>query len=147
MSSRVQQPKRLMNVLVAVHDIHQGIETYSKLFGLRPVEPIGQRRWGFLGCGLGVTEHSEPLVIIVQPNDPASTLARFMQERANPRNPHGEGVYLVALEVDDMAGMVRQLRSQGARVIQEEQSPEAAWVHPVDTHHAFVELQERRGSR
>ena len=137
--------RRLMNFLVAVKDIPKGIETYTKLFGLKPTEPIGQRRWGFLGCGLGVTEDSEPLVIVIQPNDPNSAVARFMQERANPRNPDGEGIYLVAMEVDDVAEVVQQVQDQGGRVIQDEQSPGAAWVHPVDTHYAFIELQQAGG--
>ena len=133
---------RMMNVLVAVKDINQGVETFTKLFGLKPLEPIGQRRWGFLACGLGPTEDSEPLLIVVQPNDPNSPLARFMKERSNPLNPDGEGIYLAALEVDNVSETVEEIKAGGGRVIEEDESPNVAWIHPLSTHYAFIELQQ-----
>ena len=54
---------------------------------------------------------------------------------------HGEGVYLVGFECEDIPDSVARLRREGARV--DHRRAEVAWVHPQDAHGLFVELRKR----
>jgi len=54
---------------------------------------------------------------------------------------HGEGVYLVGFECQDVPGAVAKLRADGARVDSPRQ--DIAWVHPREAHGLFVELRHR----
>ena len=76
------------------------------------------------------------------PPDSDSALGRFMKERAIPSNPNGEGIYLVNIEVDDINKVVQQIKEQGGRVAQDDQSPNTAWVHPTTSNFAFLELSQ-----
>ena len=50
---------------------------------------------------------------LVQPTNPDSGLARYLEKR-------GGGMHHVCLEVDDLPGMLLQLKSRGIRLINEE---------------------------
>jgi len=81
----------------------------------------------FLSLGKGQIE-------LMQPTDPSSAVARFLKT-------HGEGVYLVSFEVEDISGSVKTLRERGAKVtLQSSDAPIAAWIHPRDAHGVFMGL-------
>jgi methylmalonyl-CoA/ethylmalonyl-CoA epimerase len=80
-----------------------------------------------LPTGLGHIE-------LLQPTDPDKAVGRFLAK-------HGEGVYLVGFECQDIPGAVAKLRADGVRV--DSPKPEIAWVHPRHTHGLFVELRHR----
>ena len=54
---------------------------------------------------------------------------------------HGEGVYLVGFECQDVPGSVTKLPADGARV--DSPRPDIAWVHPREAYGLFVELRHR----
>ena len=54
---------------------------------------------------------------------------------------HGEGVYLVGFECQDVPGSVAKLLADGARV--DSPRPDIAWVHPREAYGLFVELRHR----
>lgn len=130
--------KNIRYFSVAVTNIDDGIKLYQDMFGLKQMTPISDTRWGFRATMMGDGETS--FVEIVQPINSNSALARFMKERSRPENPHGEGVYLIGIEVDDLEATIKRIRDQGGKVAQEPESPDLAWAHPLTMRYAFFEL-------
>ena len=132
--------QRIRLFSVAVADLDKAIEQYQKLFGLQVMSPTNETQFGFKAAILGNGER--PFVELITPFDPDSPLARFMRERAYPSNPHGEGVYVLNIEVDDVAKAAQQVKDEGGRVTQIGERSNAVWVHPTSTHFAFIELTQ-----
>ena len=130
--------KNIRYFSVAVTSIDEGIKLYQDMFGLKQMTPVRETRWGFRATMMGDGEKS--LLEIIEPATPDSALARFMKERSRPENPHGEGVYLVGVDVDDFEGTIKNICDLGGKVSQEPDSRDMAWVHPLSAKFAFIEL-------
>lgn len=128
---------------VAVRDMAEAAKLYHDVLGLEQRTPIQETRWGFKNTMMGHGDRN--VVELIQDSDPNSALAKFMKSRANPLNPLGEGIYLVSLEVDDLPATIERARKAGGRITTEPESPNTAWVHPLSTRFAFLELTERGG--
>jgi len=121
----------VVELSVVVRDIESAIERFGRLFGLKVHHRGESKEFGFknaiLPTGIGHIE-------LLQPTDPDKAVGRFLAK-------HGEGVYLVGFECQDIPGSVARLRQAGARV----DSPRAdlAWVHPREANGLFVELRKR----
>jgi methylmalonyl-CoA/ethylmalonyl-CoA epimerase len=119
----------VIELSVVVRDIDAAIERYAKLFGLKVHHRGESKEFGFknaiLPLGRGHIEFLEP-------TDPTKPVGKFLEK-------HGEGVYLVGFDCQDIPGAVARLREQGARV---DQRGEIAWVHPREAHGLFVELRK-----
>jgi len=79
-------------------------------------------------------------VELVQPTTDDSGIAKYLAKR-------GPGMHHLCLEVDDIAGMMSQLRSKGVRLINEEPRTAAdgkkyAFIHPESTSGVLVELYQ-----
>jgi methylmalonyl-CoA/ethylmalonyl-CoA epimerase len=77
-------------------------------------------------------------VELVKPTTEDSGIAKYLTKR-------GPGMHHICLEVDDIEGMLAQLRARGVRLINE--SPRAggdgrryAFIHPESTGGVLVEL-------
>ena len=121
----------VVELSVVVQDLETAIERFTRLFGLNVHRRGESEEFGFknaiLPTGIGHIE-------LLQPTDPTKPVGKFLEK-------HGEGVYLVGFEVEDVSAGVEHLRAQGARV--DHRRPDIAWVHPRDTHGLFVELRKR----
>jgi methylmalonyl-CoA/ethylmalonyl-CoA epimerase len=119
----------VIELSVVVRDIDAAIERYAKLFGLKVHHRGESKEFGFknaiLPLGRGHIEFLEP-------TDPTKPVGKFLEK-------HGEGVYLIGFDCQDIPGAVARLREQGARV---DQRGEIAWVHPREAHGLFVELRK-----
>ena len=127
----------LKNYTVAVHDLDEAIENHSKRFGMQKVGDRGFNDVGnfdFQAMGYGDTT----LLLLSQPTD-ESPIAKLMSERQNDFNPHGEGMYLIAYETDDVDTFCKQVEENGGRVTR---IPGAAnaWVHPTSSHFVLMEI-------
>lgn len=79
-------------------------------------------------------------VELVEPTSDDSGIARYLAKR-------GPGMHHICLQVDDLAGMLDQLRSKGVRLINEEprqaeDGRQYAFVHPESTAGVLVELYQ-----
>ena len=75
---------------------------------------------------------------LLQPTDPASTVATFLDKR-------GEGLHHVAYTVEDIEARIAELKQSGLRMIDETPRPGAhhmriAFVHPKSTFGVLTEL-------
>jgi methylmalonyl-CoA/ethylmalonyl-CoA epimerase len=103
-----------------------------ELHGLRDV-PAEKSQVAFLPL-----EGSE--VELVRPTSDDSGIAKYLAKR-------GPGMHHICLEVDDIVGMLEQLRAKEIRLINEEPRTSAdgkkyAFIHPESTAGVLVELYE-----
>lgn len=121
----------IVELSIVVRDLDAAIERFTRLFGLKVHRREVSEEFGFknaiLPTGIGHIE-------LLEPTDPTKPVGRFLEK-------HGEGVYLVGFEVKDIPGSVAQLRARGVQV--DYRRPDVAWLHPKETHGAFIELRKR----
>jgi methylmalonyl-CoA/ethylmalonyl-CoA epimerase len=121
----------IVELSVVVRDLEAAVERYTRVFGLKVHQRGESKEFGFknaiLPTGIGHIE-------LMQPTDPDKAVGRFLAR-------HGEGVYLVGFECQDIPGAVAHLRKEGARV--DHRPSDIAWVHPQDAHGVLVELRHR----
>ena len=129
--------KRMHHVAVGVEDLEASLVFWRDGLGIVPAQirsvPAEQARVAFLPLAGSELE-------LVQPETRDSGLARFLQKR-------GPGMHHVCLEVDDLPGMMSQLKSKGIRLINDEPRTGGdgrmyAFVHPESTGGVLVELYQ-----
>lgn len=132
--------KRIDHVAIVVRDIERALGFYRDVLGLVPDEirevPSEQVRIAFLPSG----GPNGSTIELLETTASDSSLARFLEKR-------GEGLHHVCLEVDDIEAALRELREQGA-VVLDEQPRQAAegrafFIHPRSAHGVLLELLEK----
>jgi methylmalonyl-CoA/ethylmalonyl-CoA epimerase len=126
------------HIAVVVLDLEQACKFWSEDLGL-PLERIADVREegvrvAFLPAGAGKIE-------LVQPTDPDSGVARYLEKR-------GPGMHHLCLEVDDLPGTLERLREAGVELINEEprvssEGRQYAFIHPRSTGGVLLELYAR----
>ena len=126
--------RRFNHIIVAVAADDQAKASWADLFGAWTEElghrveavhhvPVGIAWFGLTGSGTD-----------------AGALARFLERR-------GEGVYGLALVVDDYPATVAALEDRGAQIVRQESSGQT-FVHPKTSHGVLIDLvPERHPSR
>ena len=129
--------KKLEFAAVAVENLQEGAELYERLFGLTRLTGVEERPgWGLARILLG--NGQESLVELIAPTREDSALARFLRGR-------GEGLYLLAFQVDDLEAALAELQQKGARTIGPEDAEPGiriAWVHPRSVKGTFIALRQ-----
>ncbi len=123
---------------VAVHDLDESVANYKKRFGMEPTGEKALNRIGnfnFVPMGYA----GQTAMHLICPATEESPISRLMKERANPLNPHGEGMYLLAFEAADVEAFATQVEAGGGRVTR---APGAAnvWVHPTASNFVLMEI-------
>jgi methylmalonyl-CoA epimerase len=132
-------PCRVHHVAVVVRNLETALGFYRDRLGLPlelvlPIESDGVRI-GFLAVG-------ESKIELVEPTDPTTGVARFLDSR-------GEGFHHVCLEVADIAAELDRLAGAGVELI--DRAPRrgaegpVAFIHPRSGHGVLVELIEAPG--
>jgi methylmalonyl-CoA/ethylmalonyl-CoA epimerase len=126
--------RRINHIIVAVADDEAAKASWARLFGAwsQPAAqtdevahhvPVGIAWFGLTGAGTD-----------------ASALARFVERR-------GEGVYGLALVVDDHQATLAALEAHGAQIVRQASSGQT-FVHPRTSHGMLIDLMpERHPSR
>ena len=126
---------------VMVEDLAEGVEIWKDLFGLEELNAVSTNQFGVTAQMLGY--NGQAIIEVMSPSGPETALARMMEERKNPRNPKGEGMYMICLEVDDIEATIANVEAKGGRIQREEGNSNVAWIHPLGTKMVFIELQQR----
>ena len=129
--------KALNHIAVVVDDMEKSLSFWRdalgmKLNGLNDV-PAEKSQVAFLPLAGSEIE-------LVKPTSDDSGIAKYLAKR-------GPGMHHICIEVDDIEGMLAQLRSRGIRLINEEPRTTAdgrkyAFVHPESTSGVLVELYQ-----
>lgn len=129
--------KQINHVAVVVDDMDKALLFWRDALGmdlheLRDV-PAEKSQVAFLPLPGAEVE-------LVRPTSDDSGIAKYLAKR-------GAGMHHVCLEVDDIEGMLAQLKSKGVRLINEEPRTAAdgkkyAFIHPESTSGVLVELYQ-----
>lgn len=128
--------KKINHVAIVVGDVEGALTFWRDALGLKldHLEDVPSQKSVVAFLPVGDSE-----VELVKPTSDESGVARFLAER-------GGGMHHLCFEVDDINGMLDQLKSKGVRLINE--SPlelpgrKMAFVHPKSTGGVLVELYE-----
>ena len=122
---------------IATRDIEEALKFWRDALGLevRHTETVEEQ-----GVRVAMLPAGEPRVELLEPTGPASPVAKFLEKR-------GPGIHHVAVRVPDIRAALARLKSEGARLIDEEPRVGAggclvAFVHPTASGGVLLELVE-----
>lgn len=120
---------------IAVADLDEAVETWERLFGAQVERRDSLESQGVDAVSLLL---GESRIELLAPTGDDTPVGRFLARR-------GPGMHHVALETDDIEGMLRELDAAGAQLI--DQIPrrglyglEVAFVHPSAVHGVLTEV-------
>ena len=128
---------RIDHIAILVNEMDGPLSFWRDALGLEMTHlqevPAEMAQIAFLTLGGSEME-------LVRPTTRDSGLARFLEKR-------GPGMHHVCLEVDDIAGMLAQLKAKGIQLINEEprtnsEGRKYAFIHPKSAGGVMVELYE-----
>ncbi len=128
--------KKINHVAIVVGDIDESLKFWRDAMGieLHHIEDVPSQKSMVAFLPVGESE-----VELVKPTAEDSGVAKFLAER-------GGGMHHLCFEVDDIVGMMAQLKEKGVRLINEEPQVlpgrKMAFVHPKSTGGVLVELYE-----
>ncbi|MDH4119336.1 MAG: methylmalonyl-CoA epimerase [Acidimicrobiia bacterium] len=127
----------LDHVGIAVHDLDAAIASYGERYGIRPLYREVVERQGVEEAMLAV---GGSFIQLLTPLGPDTPVGKFLER-------NGEGMHHVAFAVADIDAALEHLRSEGARLIDEQARPggrgaRIAFVHPKDLTGTLIELVE-----
>ena len=129
--------RQIHHIAVVVDDMDKALSFWRDALGMELQElrdvPAEKSQVAFLPLSGSEVE-------LVRPTTDDSGIAKYLAKR-------GPGMHHICLEVDDIAGMISQLRSKGVRLINEEPNTAAdgkkyAFIHPESTSGVLVELYQ-----
>jgi 4-hydroxyphenylpyruvate dioxygenase-like putative hemolysin len=99
--------RRIDHVAIAVRDLDAGIDFYCGILGFGLVRrlSIQGKQTGMISAEL---EHNGIKFVLVQGTEPESQVSRLIDR-------YGPGVAHIAMEVEDVAATVRELKARGLR--------------------------------
>jgi methylmalonyl-CoA/ethylmalonyl-CoA epimerase len=128
--------KSIFSINIAVRDLPAATKRYQDFFGVT-AEQRGPERFAFPGLrGVRLTVGGMRLNLIT-PEQPGTNVGRFLDK-------HGEGVFLVSAEVEDMQAQLDTLGGLGIKPLLPE-SAAGAWgvvnfIHPREMNGVQFEL-------
>lgn len=129
--------KRIDHIAILVDDLEAPLRFWRDALGLdlAQVMEISEEMAAIAFLPTGGSE-----IELVKPTTADSGLARYLEKR-------GPGMHHVCLEVDDIAGMLADLKAKGVQLINEEPRLGAggrkyAFIHPKAAFGVMVELYE-----
>jgi methylmalonyl-CoA/ethylmalonyl-CoA epimerase len=130
---------KIDHIGIATRQLDEGLALWRDALGLRidSTEEIAEQ-----GVRVAMLAVGETHVELLEALTPDSPVGKFLAKR-------GPGIHHIALEIDDIAAWLAELKSKGARLIDETPRIGAAgclvaFVHPSSTDGVLLELVQRR---
>jgi methylmalonyl-CoA/ethylmalonyl-CoA epimerase len=127
---------KINHVAIAVSEMDEALHFWRDMLGMEvaKVEEVPSQKASVAFLPAGDSE-----IELVRPTAPDTGMAKFIQEK-------GPGMHHVCLQVDDIEGMLADLKARGVRLINETPSVlpgrKMAFIHPKSTGGVLVELYE-----
>ena len=129
--------EHLNHVCIAVRDIEDTLQFYQDTFdvGAQEVEEVPDQGVRAVLMSVGGSQ-----LELIQPTDPAGSVARFIEHR-------GEGMHHICFEVDNLPEKLNSLGAAGVELIDKKPrrgvSGMIAFLHPHSTRGVLIELVDR----
>ena len=127
--------KQLEHIGIAVKDIEQAIDSYSRLLNTScyKIEVVESQQ-----VTTAFFKLKEQKIELLAATSPQSVIARFIEKS-------GEGLHHIAFEVEDIDAEMVRLEKEGFTPLQKApfkgaDNKRVAFFHPKDTHGVLVEL-------
>ena len=126
---------KIDHIGIATEQLDQGLAIWRDALGLavEHTEEVPEQRVRVAMLPIGDTQ-----VELLEPTTPDSAVGKFLAKR-------GPGIHHIAVKVQDINASLAELKSKGARLIDETPRVGAggclvAFVHPTSTHGVLLEL-------
>jgi methylmalonyl-CoA/ethylmalonyl-CoA epimerase len=126
---------RVSHIGIAVEALAESLPFFRDVLGLPQVPLDDSDGASIVGFSAG-----EPLVELLEADDPSSPIARFVAKR-------GPGIHHICFAVDDLDAMIDRCRAAGVRLIDEKprvgaEGKRIVFLHPKSTGGVLVELSD-----
>jgi methylmalonyl-CoA/ethylmalonyl-CoA epimerase len=126
---------RVSHIGIAVEALAETLPFFRDVLGLNEVALDDADGASIVGLSAG-----EPLVELLEADDPSSPIARFVAKR-------GPGIHHICFAVDDLDAMLERCRAAGIELIDDEprvgaEGKRIAFLHPSSTGGVLVELSD-----
>lgn len=126
---------RVSHIGIAVEALAESLPFFRDVLGLSEVALDKADGASIVGFSAG-----EPLVELLEADDPSSPIARFVAKR-------GPGIHHICFAVDDLDAMLERCRKAGVKLIDEQprvgaEGKRIAFLHPRSTGGVLVELSD-----
>lgn len=130
---------KLDHIGIATRELEEGFAVWRDALGLElsTTEEVPEQ-----GVRVAMLEIGDTHVELLEPLTPDSAVGRFLAKR-------GPGIHHLAVEVKDIRASLSDLKSRGARLIDEEPRIGArgclvAFIHPTSTNGVLLELVQHQ---
>lgn len=131
--------KKVDHVAIAVPDLDEAVALYQSLLGKAPehIEEVEEQKVKAAFFGVG-----ESNLELLWPTSPDSPISSFLEQKKGRG-----GLHHICIEVEDLEGHLKELKSSGVKLIDETPKIGAhgkriAFVHPKATNGVLIELSE-----
>jgi methylmalonyl-CoA/ethylmalonyl-CoA epimerase len=126
---------RVSHIGIAVEALAESLPFFRDVLGLPEVPLDDSDGASIVGLSAG-----EPLVELLEADDPSSPIGRFVAKR-------GAGIHHICFSVDDLDAMIERCRAAGVRLIDEKprvgaEGKRIVFLHPKSTGGVLVELSD-----
>jgi methylmalonyl-CoA/ethylmalonyl-CoA epimerase len=126
---------RVSHIGIAVEALAESLPFFRDVLGLTEVALDDSDGASIVGLSAG-----EPLVELLEADDPSSPIARFVAKR-------GPGIHHICFAVDDLDAMIERCRAAGVQLIDEKprvgaEGKRIVFLHPRSTGGVLVELSD-----
>ncbi len=129
--------KKINHIAIVVPQLEEGMGFWVNALGLslKHVESVPEQ-----GVDVAFIPVGESSIELLQPVDPASGVARYLEKR-------GPGIHHICFEVDDIEATLTQLKTLNVPLINDKPTVgldgrKYAFIHPKGTGGVLVELYE-----
>jgi methylmalonyl-CoA/ethylmalonyl-CoA epimerase len=135
MTQATPRGTRVSHIGIAVEALSESLPFFRDVLGLTEVALDDADGANIAGFSAG-----EPLVELLEADDPASPIGRFVAKR-------GPGIHHICFSVDDLDDTLDRCRKAGIELIDEEprigaEGKRIAFLHPKSTGGVLVELSD-----
>ncbi len=135
MTPSTRRGTRVSHIGIAVEALPSSVAFFRDVLGLTEVGLDDADGASIVGFSAG-----EPMVELLEADDPASPIARFVAKR-------GPGIHHICFSVDDLDATLERCRRAGVQLIDEKprigaEGKRIAFLHPRSTGGVLVELSD-----
>ena len=129
---------RIRTVHIAVKDVEEAAKLYTDSFGFQVSQSAARPELGIKNAILPI---GDAIIELIEPLDPQQgPVTKFLQSR-------GEGVYMIALEVENIDSAIQSLKEKGVRLLSDDPESRAkgipVFIHPQSTRGVLIELGQK----